>query len=334
MTFEQRVTALMGEKFTQRQAAFLTTVMLHAGVCMVRHYCTFGRMVYGQTARDFFARLVASRYATRYTAGHAGARIYHVRHRKLYAAIGEPHSRLRKPVAVSRAVERLMLLDAILETPECVWLATERDKVAHFTTHFSTRVPRARLPHATYGEPPDTTTRYFPDHLPIGVEDPGIAYTLLYLVTRPAPVEFRGFLYRHAELLRVFPRWTLRVLIPSHLRGAKDAYLTALHQELATPVPSIVLDDLQWYFTQRRRAEAGLTHVVPPDRTRLARCRRAFGAPRYRALYRAWRADGDTVIEEARSPVLAMALERQSGRLECEVLPRPYLHLSSLVGTA
>jgi hypothetical protein len=51
-----------------------------------------------------------------------------------------------------------------------------------------------------------------------------------------------------------------------------------VHQELATPVPSIVLDDLQWYFTQRRRADVGLAHVVPPDRTRLARCRRAFGS--------------------------------------------------------
>jgi hypothetical protein len=334
MTFEQRVSAVMAEKFTQRQAAFLTTVMLHAGVCMVRHYCAFGHMVYGQTARDFFARLVAARYATRYTAAHAGARIYHVRHRGLYAAIGEPHSRLRKPVAVARAVERLMLLDAILERPGRVWLATEREKVAHFTTHFGTRVPRARLPHATFGEPPETTTRYFPDHLPIGVEDPGIAYTLVYLATRPVPVEFRGFLYRHAELLRVCPRWTVHVLIPAHLRAARDAYVEAVHQELATPVPSVVLDELRWYFTQRRRAQIGLSHVVPPDRQRLGRCRRAFGSPRYRALYRAWREDGDTVIEEARSPVLAMALERRSGRVECEVLPRPYLHLSSLVGTA
>jgi hypothetical protein len=40
------------------------------------------------------------------------------------------------------------------------------------------------------------------------------------------------------------------------------------------------------------------------------------------------------VLDAASSPVLADALERRVARIDCEVLARPYLHLSSLVGTA
>ncbi|BDC47673.1 hypothetical protein TBR22_A47090 [Luteitalea sp. TBR-22] len=64
---------------------------------------------------------------------------------------------------------------------------------------------------------------------------------------------------------------------------------------------------------------------------RWARASRAFASPRFRALYQSW---GDYVIDSAVSPILADAMERGTGRIECEVLTRPYLHLSTLVGTA
>ena len=54
MTFEERVAAVEAFGFTPRQARFLVTVMLHAGVCLLRHYCAWSRIVYGQKARDFF----------------------------------------------------------------------------------------------------------------------------------------------------------------------------------------------------------------------------------------------------------------------------------------
>ena len=53
---------------------------------------------------------------------------------RLYDAIGEPDNRNRKPAAMGAAVERVMLLDAVLASRDIEWLATERDKVAHFTT--------------------------------------------------------------------------------------------------------------------------------------------------------------------------------------------------------
>ena len=78
---DSRIDAMVNEGFTQRQAAFLVTVMLHAGVCMVRQYCAFAGIAHGHNAREFFARLVERRIATPYAALHARARLYHIHHR-------------------------------------------------------------------------------------------------------------------------------------------------------------------------------------------------------------------------------------------------------------
>ena len=53
MTFDERGAALKGEGFTERQAAFLVTVMLHAGVCLVRQYRAFAGIANGHNAREF-----------------------------------------------------------------------------------------------------------------------------------------------------------------------------------------------------------------------------------------------------------------------------------------
>ena len=64
MTDSERVEAVARLGFTPRQAAFLVTVVPHSGVCLARHCCTFARLVWGQVVRDFFALLVARRFAT------------------------------------------------------------------------------------------------------------------------------------------------------------------------------------------------------------------------------------------------------------------------------
>ena len=44
--------------------------------------------------------------------------------------------------------------------------------------------------------------------------------------------------------------------------------------------------------------------------------------------------DGDRVVDVAMSTSLSDAIARDEGRLECHELPRQYLHLSPLVGSA
>ena len=122
MTFAERVRAVVEKGFTDRQAGFLVTVMLHSGVCIGRQYCVYARIVRGQKVYDFFASLVAKRFATSYAAAHRRAHIYHLHSKLLYAAIGEPNDRNRKPVTLARAVERLMVLDLVLAEPRLRWL--------------------------------------------------------------------------------------------------------------------------------------------------------------------------------------------------------------------
>ena len=120
MTTAERVQAVAEKGFTDRQAGFLVTVMLHSGVCVGRQYCVYARIVRGQKVYDFFASLVARRFATSYAAAHRRAHIYHLHSKLLYAAIGEPNNRNRKPVTLARAVERLMVLDTVLASPSSV----------------------------------------------------------------------------------------------------------------------------------------------------------------------------------------------------------------------
>ena len=159
MTFDERVQAVTTFGFTERQAGFLVTVMLHAGVCLGRHYCTFADIAYGRKMHDFFERVVTRRYGTFQTCRHNTARLYHIHSKRLYAAIGEPDNRHRKPTAFPRAVERLMVLDAVLADRERVWLATESDKLAHFTLNH--RVPQHDLPSLTFRAEDCETVRYF-----------------------------------------------------------------------------------------------------------------------------------------------------------------------------
>ena len=114
MTHEERIEAVAAYGFTNRQATFLTTAMLHGGVCVQRQYCSFSGIARGQVVRDFFASLVERKFASAHPYARPGSLIYHIHHKGLYRAIGEPDSRCRRRSSLERALERMMLLDAVL----------------------------------------------------------------------------------------------------------------------------------------------------------------------------------------------------------------------------
>ena len=134
MNLEHAVQTITARGFTERQARFLILVARHAGVCVMRQYSTFAGIVFGQKTRKFFAQLVRARFVSTYDCAHSRGRVYHVRHRAIYEAIGEPDSRLRRPPAVPRALERLMLLDSILENPESIWMSSSAEKVDYLSS--------------------------------------------------------------------------------------------------------------------------------------------------------------------------------------------------------
>ena len=141
------------------------------------------------------------------------------------------------------------------------------------------------------------------------------------------PIDFRGFLERHAEVLRALPAWIVRLLVPCHKADAIPIYQAAFREQVGSPLRPAVLEDLRWYFHARRSPPRG-------PHERFDQAVRAFGAPRFQALYRAWLEGGEPVLDATLSPTLADAVARQTGQLECHVLPHRYVHLFPLVGTA
>ena len=110
-----------------------------------------------------------------------------------------------------------MLLDAVLDDREFIWLGPSMDKRRHFIRHLGDRLEVRDYPHLLFGDGPEKTVRYFPDKLPIGMQPHADTHVFVYLVTRPSPMDFRLFLLRHVPLLRVLFRWTVRLLLPRQL---------------------------------------------------------------------------------------------------------------------
>ena len=328
MSHDERVHALTLLGFSKRQASFLALVMLHAGVCLARQYCTYARIVRGQKSHDFFTTLVAQGLATANDTAHCGTFLYHIHGKRLYRAIGEPDDRHRRPVTLARAIERLMVLDGVLAEPETAWLATPHEKAEHFTT--VTSLPLETLPARGAGDQ-GRPRRAFPDALPIGCTRDDRPYVFLYLVTGENPIDFRGFLHRHQALLPRLPRWEVRLLVPDRLATSVHRFVAAAVEELTSPLAPSEPADLRWYFEQQRLVNTGRP---PDDPARFAAYRRAFAVQRYRALYRTWQETGDMALYDATSPLLSDAMEVEEGRVTRHVLPYDYLRLTPLVGTA
>jgi hypothetical protein len=229
MTAEDRIDAVARFGFTTRQAEFLVTVMRHSGVCLPRQYAAFAGIVYGQRTRAFFTRLVARRYASSCPCMHNRALVYHVHHQPLYRAVGEPHSRLRRPVSAASVVPRLMLLEVVLASSDTTWLTGGAEKVAHLAEVPPAAVERLSDPAADTG--PVGAVRRFPDHLPIGIDPTGRA-VFVYPMTISSVAQFRSFLRRHAPLFGTLPAWTLRIirsaesehLLPSCRAAVRDEF--------------------------------------------------------------------------------------------------------------
>jgi hypothetical protein len=323
--FEDRITAIAEFGFTERQARFLDLVMLFGGLCVPRQYATFAGTAYGHTVSRLFDKLVWRGYATVCDCLHNRAELYHVRHPRLYRAIDQPHSRYRRPVPARQVTDRLMRLDAIVLQPELRWLSTGDEKVAFFSL-MAPSLARERLPHVMVGQG-GGALRLFPEDLPIGLTTTGrVVFT--YLVTAYDTAALRGFVQRHADLLRVLPGWTLRLVLPPRIADGAARFEGVVRDEL-TPLRSQLLTELKWYFAKRRGTPnpRALSFEDPEFWEHQA----AFSSPRFQQLYRRWLNDGDTVFEALESPAILQALERGIGRIESQVLTISYRHLAPLV---
>ncbi|PYQ90782.1 MAG: hypothetical protein DMG02_08420 [Acidobacteria bacterium] len=327
MTAEPRVKAVAEFGFTERQARFLATVMLHSGVCLQRQYARFAGIVHGQKTRKFFDRLVRRGHVRAYTCRHNRGRVYRVHHKPLYRAIGETDSRHRRPMSAVRVVDNLVLLDAMLATPSVEWLTGDKERPVHLAR--VTGISPEEAERLTRREGDDNAARATRDRMPIGV-DPSGRWVFVYVVTGDQRDDFEWFLQRHAGTLAVLPAWTLRIAVPPDLAWLGERYREEARCELATALPDLV-NHLRWYFRQRRAHT--LERALIDNQEGYDEAHYAFGATRLQVLYRRWLKQGDTAFEAISSAAIAEAIKHGVGRVECLVLPFSYLHLSPLVGS-
>jgi hypothetical protein len=329
MTFDERAQAVAKKGFTDRQARFLVIVMLHSGVCVPRQYARFCGIVHGQKTRKFFAKLVRLRYASMYDCRHNRARIYHVNQRALYATIGEADCRLRRPLTLSHAIQRLMVLDAIVEDPEMVWLGTAEDKANHLTA--LTSITPGNLPHVSIRNDEGRRVRSFPDRLPIGIHLSGRG-VLVYVVLDPTLTDFRLFLERHSAVLRALPAWTVRVVVPPQFSDLAQRVKQAFFTQLA--VPALGPEDIA---AVRQRFESVRTQHYPFDfgpTDHHVENRDLLAAPKYHVLFKLWRKEGDAVLAGLASAAIHNAVQVGAGQIETLELGHRYGHLSPLAAIA
>jgi len=324
----ERARVLVPFGLTERQARFLAIVMLHSGVFVRRQYAAFAGITQGQKVHDFIEKLLLRRFVTPIELGSTGrTRIFHVHHKALYAAIGEPDNRNRRRVTIDRAVGRLMVLDGVLADRSLTWLGSERQKRPYFKERLGDRLRDNEYPRLVFGKKPNITARYFPDKLPIGYERDQYRHVFIYLARSPSPMDFRVFILLHLELLNALGFWTIRALFPRSLATSMDAYRNAARELLTRPLSLSETEELTWSLRQPQVADQGASAV---DRARLQAARKAFRSPRFAAIRRRWLAEGNRAVFLAASPVARDALERQRANVECVELPHNYEHLYAL----
>jgi hypothetical protein len=326
LTTAERVQAVVDHGFTERQARFLVLVMRHARLFLKRQYAAFACIAHGgEKCNAFFEKLVRRGFAVASDCIHNRARLYHVHHKPLYHAIGEPDCRFRRAVPARSAAERLMRLDAALMSADLEWLTTRAEKLAWLQARTAS-VSCDRL--GDLRVPSDSAASQCPGACPIGI-DPRGHLVLLYLATVPWTDDFRTVLIGHTDMLGVTPHWTLRFVFPPALRRAVPAYQAVVHEEFDKPMSAETVSELRHYFFHRRRATD--PHALPEAlRVKLSGYAEAFSGPRFTHLYRRWLAAGDAVLTP-RSTAISEALMSGRGHVEHVVLDHSYDHLLPLV---
>lgn len=181
------------------------------------------------------------------------------------------------------------------------------------------------------GDLRDAQERAEADRLRVGIHPEG-RVVLVYLVVDPWRDEFLAFLQRHAAMLAALPAWTVRIGLPAHLAGLAERMQKEARAQIAAPLRDVVRDERRWYFERLREGRSDDRSAA--DVERFGRAQRAFQAPRYPVLYRAWLHDGARDLTIASSRTISGALDANVGRIEPLILPHSYGHLSLLVGVA
>jgi hypothetical protein len=289
----------MNQGFNPSQAAFLTQVLLHSGYFLRRQHWEYLGVRKGARTADFVQRLLQRRVATSATYWR-GANLYHVSAPSLYAAIGEPNSRLRRPAEPAAIIQKLMTLDIVIAHPEDEFLATEDDKVAYVTLRHG--VPLADLPGRIYaGVHPDggVTTRYFVDRVPIQCAGGSGRVTFVYVPGWSPLGAFAAFLHDYDALFRRLGQSRIRFCsanadMARRARALCERVSQPRSLVRVSPVDPVTRRSALRHFEVRRRFESRAFHTFSQgELDRLREDLAHFSGPWWDAWFQRWCVDGD-----------------------------------------
>jgi hypothetical protein len=130
MTRDERIANVQRLGYAEPGAEFLALVALHGGYFVRRQFDARIGVERGKRSEDFLAKLLDRGHCRRHIFAH-NRRVFHLRFRPLYRAVGDEHSRNRRAHQPQAITARLMTLDYVLAYPENLYFATEREKVQH-----------------------------------------------------------------------------------------------------------------------------------------------------------------------------------------------------------
>lgn len=297
LTAAERVEALQRIGYGSREADFACLAGLHSGYFLRRQFCKFiGKQAGGSAAAliDKIQRLGHGRALP----GCRNTHVYHLFARPFYAALGEEDNRNRRMRSPGVIKAKLMALDVILEFPALHFLATEHEKVTHFTR--TCGIDAAHLPCKVFRSPTaaDSTTRFFVDRFPIALEDDGRPSFWYIDQDDSAADGLSSYLRLYSPLfekLRAFD-----IVYAGRTPGAisrAQALFQRVSQGSSSASASIDGPHLLSHFEDRRAYEEGSTREF--DRARLIRLRegrRRFAGNSIDLLFNTWKAGGEAAI--------------------------------------
>jgi len=281
-----------------REAQWVRLVMIHAGVFLRRQYRHFiGQRTRGGDDQRLITRLLGQQHAVTLQY-HQRERLYHVRSRALYAAIGHAHARHRRALPPLTMAHRLIALDLLLTEPR-PYIERTQDLVQVFLDRFA--VPRVALPQQTYVSstaPDRRTIQYFPARYLTAIEGEVVSFVVPDLRPRTA-LAFDHFLAAYGALIRALPSVELVYVTP---RGetptrARQRYQQVLEGGGGTDRGEVELMD--HCFTVRRAIEQRTDALLAPAIVQQYRQHDAtFRGEPYASWYRAWVTGGRPALIE------------------------------------
>jgi hypothetical protein len=312
MSHSERIAALESLGYTDREASFLCLAALHGGYFLRRQYCGFIGKEIGGTAAALVEKLLDRQHAVAISALH-NTKIYHLRSRPFYAALGEIDNRNRRehaPLAIKR---RVVGLDFVLAHPNYRYLATEREKVDYFSGTLG--ISLSALPYKRYVsiKTPATTTRYFVDKFPVFLAETSPTEsrsTPCFCFVDEGSATLSGFetyLQQYSELWRglkefevIFVADSKRLFAIAERRFR--AFIGQLKISGSDPNAKLAARLVEHFEARFQYQKGDFTSFSREKLIRLRNEQTAFSEPKYQALYERWKTAGDQAVLDVLAP--------------------------------